>query len=223
MGMGMVIDPKDVTCVVVTRGDHNLKRVFEHLNQYFSLVHFKVNKQYFTFGERMMKNDDFSGDDKVYGRYVVALKGHLEPVVYVQDDDCLVDIPEVLAHYEPGIVTCNIRHTHTNWYTDKFYNVAPVGWGAVFDRDLIEPAFSRYLSRYPKDDFFLRECDRIFTGLNRVKRVTAGCVNLPWAHGGDRMCNEKRHGADFREAVTRVQGLLGGEWTRTPDMEVGSA
>ncbi len=78
----------------------------------------------------------------------------------------------------------------------------------MFDRDLIEPAFSLYLSQYEKDDFFLRECDRIFTGLNRVKRVTAGCVNLPWAHAGDRMGNEKRHAEDFREVVRRVEGLM---------------
>lgn len=197
----MGIDQKDVTCVVVTRGNNTrgINRVLGHLNMYFDHLRVWDNAE-------MAHRINPDRDMKVYGRYYWQV-GDLD-IVYVQDDDCLVDIPEVLAHYEPGIVTCNIRHTHTDWYTDKLYNVAPVGWGAVFDRDLIQPAFDRYLSRYPKDDFFLRECDRIFTGLNRVKRIMAGCVNLPWAHDADRMGNEKRHGVDFQEAVRRVEELM---------------
>jgi hypothetical protein len=118
----------------------------------------------------------------LYARYE-AIEQAKHDVIYTQDDDCLVDASAVVAEYEPGAVTCNMPSWKRPEYPD---GIALVGWGAVFHRNMVK-VFGRYLSRFPADDLFLREADRVFTKLNRCKLIDVPFSHLPHAHAADRL------------------------------------
>lgn len=164
------------------------------------------------------------GHAGVWERWLAAAHARHE-VVYTQDDDALVDVPAVLAAYEPGLVTCNMPADRRPEYQD---GIALVGWGAVFDRkatyathyDRIykegpiswhgddgsyEP-FVRYqlyrsgLDLDLLDPIFLSECDRVFTGLSRLKLIDVPFLHDVRAHGKDRMGRRPCHG-DYMKAI----------------------
>lgn len=135
----------------------------------------------------------------LWGRYIGAWKASHE-IVYTQDDDCEVDAQEVIDAYEPGVVVCNMPVAKRAEYPD---GIALVGWGAVFDRSLVLRAFSRY--RLDIDSLFMRECDRVFTGLSALKLVDVPVRHLPHAHGPGRMGREGRHLADLAEIRERIR------------------
>jgi hypothetical protein len=140
---------------------------------------------------------------RVYGRYLGAQEAETE-FVYVQDDDCLVDVKLLCEMYEPGELLCNVLKSHQPHYQD---GITLVGWGSIFPRSLID--FSPYLDQYPEDELFDRECDRIFTYLNRdvTRVVDIGLAHMSKAFGGDRMGREARHGDDLREVRKRLYNL----------------
>lgn len=98
----------------------------------------------------------------IYERYIQASKARNE-IVYVQDDDAIVDYKELFKHYN-GQLTNGITERHHNWYKDK--GMTLVGWGCFFPKkDLIN--MGKYASLYGVDSYLLREADRIFTFLNQ--------------------------------------------------------
>jgi hypothetical protein len=129
----------------------------------------------------------------VYGRYQ-AIERCARPVIYVQDDDCLVDdaaIALLLAAYEPGMIVANMPESRWDDYPDSCL----VGWGAVFDRDLPDQAFIRFGASDAAgadeflgmpDDFFHRTCDVVFTTLTPHRKIDAGFFHLPWAEDPER-------------------------------------
>lgn len=135
----------------------------------------------------------------LWGRYEAALQAS-NAIIYTQDDDCEVDAQAVIDAYEPGVVTCNMPVAKRAEYPD---GIALVGWGAVFDQALVRWAFSRY--RFDIDDLFMRECDRVFTGLCPLKLVDVPFKHLPHAFGADRMGCERRHLADLAAIRERIR------------------
>jgi hypothetical protein len=127
-------------------------------------------------------------------------------VCYIQDDDAIVDVPAVLAAYEPDRVTCNMPEDHRSDYPD---GIALVGWGCVFDRADWHAPFEPYLKRWPSDDLFRRECDRVFTGCANLKLIDVPVRHLAHAHGSDRMGREARHRDDMREIRQRIYAVRG--------------
>ena len=95
-------------------------------------------------------------------------------IIYTQDDDCVVDIPLLLNEWDGHFVT-NMRPNRAAEYAK---NMTLIGWGAVFNKDLIY-ALDRYTNRFGRDPLFIRECDRVFTGLNTHKTVFIEVENLP--------------------------------------------
>lgn len=143
------------------------------------------------------------GHGGVWERYEAALTAK-HPVVYTQDDDCVVDFAAVVREYEPGRVVCNMPEWKQREYGD---GIALVGWGAIFDRDLVGPAFARYFSRFEKDDLFRREADRVFTGLSKVKMIDAPFELMEYASDAHRLGAQPDHMAKLAAIRERVAAV----------------
>ena len=153
----------------------------------------------------LMQSDMFSStwdnskqlDFSVMGRYVQASRLEGCPVLYFQDDDCVTSPAEIVAQWEPGKIVCNMPVSlgHRANYENQLDKL--VGFGAVCERSLIKETFERYWKYFPIDELCLRECDRIFTGLNseRIKLVDVPVRHLPWATGEDRLYRQAEHRA----------------------------
>jgi hypothetical protein len=176
----------DLHCQLVTTGNTDLKFIED---QAFSAYDFSLDTW----------NNSKRINLKVFGRYV-GLWSTLSRIVYTQDDDCIVQVHQVLNAYEPGVVTCNLPAHRRPEYSD---GIALVGWGCIFDRNLTS-VFNLYLKHFPIDDLFLTECDRIFTGLNRVKLIDVPFTHLPNAESPDRLHKRPDHWDRLREIRERV-------------------
>lgn len=140
------------------------------------------------------------GHEGVWERYRGARRA-LHDTVYVQDDDCIVEVEQILAAFDEEYVTVNMPEWKRPEYPP---HVALVGWGAVFSKRMLA-AFERYMCRGGAlDALFRREADRVFTGLNPLKRIDVPFQNLFWARGKDRMGEQPGHGQAFREIVRRI-------------------
>lgn len=172
-GTGLSLSLSDVSAVIVTRGDVDLRPVLELL----------------PFEDVVIWDNSKRRDVSVYGRYLGTLEAKNE-IIYVQDDDALfADFPGLLAEYEEGKIVCNMPVDHR-----RGEEQALVGWGSLFSRCLAWDAFKRwpyhdYISPdYPDAEaLFHRTCDIVFTVLTPFKRVDLGKFDLPHAHHPHKM------------------------------------
>jgi len=140
-------------------------------------------------------------DFKVFERYLCLEFRSYSMPVYTQDDDCVVHTVDTIAtHYTPGVVTCNLPPYRRAEYSD---GISLVGWGAIFDRNLTS-VFNLYFKHYPLDDLFLTECDRVFTGLNKVKLIDVPFTHLPNAESPDRLHKRPDHWERLKEIRSRI-------------------
>lgn len=175
----------NITAVAVTRGGYDISEVVESLK---------------GFGEVIVQDNSKGQDYKVWGRYLPG-RAPKFPVMYVQDDDCIVDSQGICNCYGPGVVSLNWSKNHREVNANIYRGgMAPVGWGAVFDADL-----RRVLDGWERDDLFLRECDRVFTALNKINAVEVPMRHLPRANDRDRMWREPRHLEDMEAIRQRIQ------------------
>lgn len=184
-----MIDPKKVSAVLVTKGGRDVASIRERLS---------------VFGQVIVWNNAAGIDEKVFGRYLGVLQATCDHV-YVQDDDCLIDVERLCAEYRPDEVLCNVLPSHAPFYGAR--RMSLVGWGSIFPKTAVN--FDPYLWKFASDELFKRECDRVFTRLNwlRIRVVDIGVEHLPWAHGDDRMGREARHGNDL-EVITQRLAVL---------------
>ena len=178
----------DVSGVIVTKGDRDISTVVKSL----------------PFSDVVVWDNSKRNDLKVFGRFHAAVIEAKNPIVYVQDDDCIVDIPKLLEHYDPNMVVCNMPANRRKDYQNT--GISLIGWGALFHVSKIN--FKRYTACFPVDELFYRECDRVFTYINDCKLVDVPMVQLEYAFGEDRMGREARHGADYNIIRQRL-ALLG--------------
>jgi hypothetical protein len=169
----------NVSAIIVTRGDVDLSPCLSSIDADEVIIR--------------------RGHGGVWERWEAAISAKHD-VVYVQDDDCVVDFAGVIAAYDERDVACNMLASHRSDYLD---GIALVGWGCVFHKDMLN-AFGHYLMRFPEDEIFRREADRVFTGLNPVKLIDLGVHHLRQAFGADRMGREARHGDDLKEIRRRI-------------------
>lgn len=128
----------DVCAVLVTRGDVDLRPIMETL-PYPELV--------------VWDNSKREHDRGLFGRYLGILETKA-PVIYFQDDDCLVrNHDELLKFYAPGRVVGNFRNDKAR---HRYYlDTTLLGWGSLFDRNLPFLGWFEYARHYPLDnDFF---------------------------------------------------------------------
>lgn len=142
------------------------------------------------------------GTHGVYGRFEAIAQAKFD-IVYTQDDDCVVDVPLLLNEWDGHFVS-NMRPNRAAEYSR---NMTLIGWGAVFQKNLIS-VLSTYANKWGQDALFVRECDRVFTGLNTHKTVFIEVENLPNAYEG-RLGNDPQHWTYLAQIKQRVVELGG--------------
>lgn len=222
------LTPAEVSAVIVTRGDVPLDEIHDSFPEFGEVIVWTngqgcwVGRPDGTFfydqGTLNLERMEVEFPDvSVYGRYA-AIKRATLPVVYVQDDDCIIpDIAGLLARYEPGRITANMPKSRWADYPDSCL----VGWGAVFDRDLPARAFGRagfepHVGPFPDDveeggwqdlrvtrngtswtwpsaRAFQRDCDVVFTSLTPHRKFDLGFRHLPWAETPGRLFRQPEH------------------------------
>ena len=182
------IKPQDITAVVVTRGGYDISEVLDSLKGFREV--------------KVFDNSVSPVDWRVFGRYMAM--DNTEGVIYTQDDDVIVDAAAIVAAYEPSVIVANWP-THHREINAPLYkgSIGPVGWGAVFDRELVEET----MSGWPLNELFLRECDRVFTGMNQTKWIDIPFRHIP-RHVS--MWGEGRHISDLAEITKRIEAVKSG-------------
>lgn len=173
-----MITPDSVSACLVTKGTTDLSTILASL-PCEDIV--------------LWDNSDPRRENRIcYGRFLAAQYAGND-VIYTQDDDCLVPIAGLLKAYE-GTMIVNVPDDE-----------APLtAWGALFPRDSIYAAFSRYLAKYPNDEFMWTTADVIHTTLTPWKRVHLGHADFPWATAPDRMYHQPGHYEIREEAFRRA-------------------
>jgi hypothetical protein len=194
-----MIDPSQVSAVIVTRGNVDLTPVLDSL----------------IFDECIVwDNSAERFDAKTYGR-VLALARAKHPVIWSQDDDIVHSAENqrrILAEYRPGVLTgCMWQEWSDgakaqgieNGYDDLVF----AGSGAVYDSRIPAAAAARYLEHYPLDDFFLLWADTIIGILAPNRQLDIRFDALPCAEDDYRMCNLPDAVEQKTEAIRRARGV----------------
>lgn len=178
--------------IIVTKFDHPLGDVIEPIRAHPNVAAIRLVR----------------GVDGVMERWgeLLTITDPTMPV-YVQDDDAVVDVPAVLAAYNPTRMTCNMPADRRREYRD---GIALVGWGAVFPAALPIHALAKYQQAgMPEDEILRREADRVVTCLSPLELIDVPFVSLPQAFAADRMGQEARHGRDLKEIRRRIYAVRG--------------
>lgn len=149
------------------------------------------------FDEVLIKTESPS----VYERYILASKARNE-LIYVQDDDCIVDYQALFGHYN-GQITNGMTQHHLDYYRDK--GVTLVGWGCFFPKTMLKN-MGRYASVYGVDEHMLREADRIFTYFNKPFNSVV-MDHKDFTEQTQRMWNESNHWTSMEEAIRKCQAI----------------
>jgi len=171
-----VIDQRDVTACLVTRGDQPDMM--------------KLIRASLIFDNVIVWDNSKDVDWKCAGRYAAA-KIAPTTLVYFQDDDVLV--PEatqraLLAEYEWSIVANYGHGTNPDGYDD----LPLVCGGAIADRDTVWECIGRYSEQYDLDDAFMYEADFAVGVLYpKFKHIHLPfAINLQVAQHESRLCNQ---------------------------------
>ena len=193
-----MLSPRDVTAVIVTRGDVDLQPVLD------SLIFDKV----------VIWNNSIRRNEMTYGRVCAALMAHTS-VVYSQDDDILHtrDAQQALVRsYEPGsMVGCMWpewsdgarRQGIENGYDDLVFP----GSGSVTDIVVWTRAIDAYLGHYQRDDFFRLWSDTLIGTIAPTRQMDMRFSPLPWAEGPTRMAEMPDGVALKTEAIRRGRAV----------------
>jgi len=217
----------NVAAIIVTRGDVDLAPIFKSLpRQWERIVWDNGNR------ERQALRPGYTGTEEdaewdiapieergVAGRYE-AIRHTQRQLIYVQDDDVVVDDPRALLRIwsqtrtivdHDDFVVCNMPQE----FRHEFYEEhALVGFGAMFRADLPQRAFERYANRAARIDAreplhaaatererIDRTADVIFTALTTRVLIDTPKANLKHATGPDRMYRRKEHQREREEAL----------------------
>lgn len=190
----------EITPVIVTRGNVDLAPVLKCLDY--------AEPGLFVDDVIVWDNAKAIADLKTYGLYLGCGQATTE-LVYVQDDDCIVENwTELLKYWEPGRIVCNMPPEFQRAYANKADRL--MGFGAIFERSLIRPTFERYIKRFGITELLLRESNRIFTALNhdRCLMTYVGRENCDYASADDRLWKQKDHRQMHVRALQSVEDIL---------------
>lgn len=173
----MSVSPNDVTAVIPTRGDCDLSPILDSL----------------IFRNVLIWDNSRLRDLGAYGRYAAALTA-ITPLIYTQDDDCIVEPEsqlELLERYQEDEWLSNMP---ADWNGSAMPLLALPGWGAIFELPLLRSAVARWSSSYPEDygsRLFRRiGCDIVFPVLTPSRMVDLGHTNLEHAEASNRTCKQ---------------------------------
>lgn len=162
-----MIDPAQVSAVLVTKGDHDLSPIIESIKAA-------------GIEDIVTWNNAEREDLSCYGRYAgIAEARH--KIIYHQDDDLIAPVDGILARYRPRrdrwAIVANNR-------LDEAWPLTAMG--VVFHRSLAD-CFRPYIKLYGEDADFYRVSDVIFAYQHPYRRISLGYTDLPWQTAPDRM------------------------------------
>ncbi len=138
----------------------------------------------------------------VYKRYEAAKKA-ANDIIYVQDDDCLVNFQVLFSKYNG-----QLTNTMTKQFQEKYKDLecTLVGWGTFFPKSMLS-VFDKYIEKYgPEDPHLLREADRIFTYLTRPWNTVIQ-PHEDLFQTNDRMGYQPEHYTSMNEALEKCKAL----------------
>ena len=153
------------------------------------------------FGEVIIKTNS----ESVYERYLQAARAKND-IIYVQDDDCIVDYKKLFRRYN-GRIT-NAMSGRMGFY-DKISGgrVTLVGWGAFFPKTMLG-SFDAYIRAYGVDSLLLTQADRVFTWLNYPHNVVKMDVKLlESTFQPDRMSADPMHFEYLKQVIEKLKQL----------------
>lgn len=175
-----MIDHSQVSACLVTRGDVDMQPILDSL----------------PFDDIVVWDNSQREDLGIYGRYA-AIAEAKHDVIVTQDDDLIVTCwDDLLAEYEPGVLTVNYPQP---------WDIPWVARGGIFDRQLPEQAFAIWQTVYELDrDFTHYQCDGVFAILapNR-KVIDRGSRDLSYCNDPGRISTEGGWYDDKRPAIAR--------------------
>lgn len=184
-----MIDPSEVSAVLVTRGDIDMHRIGESLEAagIDDIV--------------IWNNADRDRDIACYGRYIAIAEARNE-FIFHQDDDLISPVGEILRRYDP------FRDRHalvSNNRIDEEWPLTAIG--TVFHRDLADDCFDTYLDLYGEDTDFYRVCDVVFAYQHPYRRLVLGYEDLPWQTAPNSMYLQPGHMQARERARARTFAL----------------
>lgn len=138
----------------------------------------------------------------IYRRYELAIQARGD-IIYVQDDDCIIDVNALFQKYD-GRLTYAITPHHLDFY--KGSGIALIGYGAFFSKKMVD--FTRYFKDYSIDPLFLSQADRVFSFLSPKNPVIMEIKNLPRATDKGRMSTSSDHWGNLERIQIRLAKLL---------------
>lgn len=173
-----------ISCVLITKEKEYPQIILDRLQLGF-------------FDEIIIKTESMD----VYQRYCSA-KDAKNDIIYVQDDDCLVNYQNLFKHYN-GRITNAMPLPFQQKYEQMGCTL--VGWGCYFPKSMLT-VFNKYVEKYGVDKHLYREADRIFTYLNKpFNTIIMPHEDLP--QGPDRMSLEPEHFTSADEALAKCRLL----------------
>lgn len=175
-----------ITAVLITREAEYPKIIMERLQGGF-------------FDEMIL----VTGCQSILDRYLAASRAKNE-IIYVQDDDCLVNYQVLFRSYN-GQITNAMTEPFIEKYKDSGCTL--VGWGCYFPKSAVS-ALEKYIAVHGEEDpHLLREADRIFTALNRPwNTVVLPHEDLP--QDPTRMGYQPEHYESMAAALAKVEALV---------------
>lgn len=135
-------------------------------------------------------------------RYELAQKAR-NTIIYVQDDDCIIDVDRLYNYYN-GRITNAISQHHKDWY--KGAGITLIGYGAFFPKQMVN--FDKYLDVYGVTPLFLTQADRVFTYLNQpFNSVVMDITHLPTATAEGRMSTSNGHWENLELIKKQLYGI----------------
>ncbi len=195
----MNIDPRYVSAVIVTRGNEDLTPILE------SLIFDDVV---------VLDNSRQPVDLMTYG-IVEGIARAKHEVIWSQDDD-IIHTPEnqraILSAYTPGVLTGCMWAEWSDGAAAQgieggYSDLVFYGSGAVYHRDVPTLATSRYLDRYPFDDFFLLWASCAIGVLAPTRQLDIRFDALPCAEYEYRMCNLPNAVEEKAEMIRRARAV----------------
>lgn len=185
-----MIDAKDVTVVIPTRGNVDMTEIIDSLKAE-------------GFGEILIWDNSKRENLGIYARFAAIEEARFD-VIATQDDDLVVTHwPEILAEYESGVTTINYPQEWTN-------DIPWISCGTVFDKGTERRVFDLYQTEWPLDDdlmFYI--ADGVFAELALPRKVLAyPYKELPWANDSGRVSTEPGWYGGKRDLIrARCDGL----------------
>ena len=183
-----MIDPKEVSAVLVTRGDVEMGAIIDSIRA--------AGVEDIVVWDNAQRPVDL----QCYGRYVAINEARHE-IIYHQDDDLIAPVAEILAAYDP-VADCN--SIVANNRADEEWRLTAMG--VVFRRGLAH-CFDEYIARYGFDDDFCRICDVVFAYQHEYRRIVLGYTDLPWQTAPNSMYLQPGHMEVRERALQRTLEL----------------